>query len=100
MPVSGPSKSPDAQSQEIPELEQEPVLQQQFAWLKELRFWLSALFGFALMIGYKSLFPTQAAFVDIGAVVVASLFAAIMAGFPISKVVIGIINGLLQHSNY
>ncbi len=95
-----PSDSPDAQSHETPEPEQEPILQKQSIWLKELWFWLSAPLGFALMIGYKSLFPTQGALVDIGVVVVASLLVAIMAGFPVSKVVIEIINGLLQHSNY
>jgi hypothetical protein len=99
MSVPDSCDSPDSPSHKALELEQ-PISVTRHAWLKELRFWLSALFGFALMIGYKSLFPTQSTLVDVCAAIVASLLVTLMAGFPVTKTVIVIIKNSLEHLNY
>jgi len=82
----------DVQSDADADLEQMP--NSSLIW-NELRYWISVLAGFALMIGYKTIFPTQPPFIDICVVILASCLIAFMAGFSVRRVIVGILKGAL-----
>lgn len=80
------------------ESQQESATLHQSAWFKELRFLLSALIGFILLIYYKSLFFKLSIVIDVCILILVGLLIAIMAGFPIRQALNIIIKNLLQIS--
>ncbi|BAY12721.1 hypothetical protein [Calothrix sp. NIES-2098] len=52
--------------------------------------------GFALMIGYKSIFPIQITVIDIGVLGLVSLTVLLIAGFPIHQAIISVIKVLFE----
>ncbi|OUL37483.1 hypothetical protein BV372_00510 [Nostoc sp. T09] len=96
MPVPDSSDSSAFESQAKSKLKQESTYTHRFAWFEELRFWLSVLIGFALMIGYKVIFSIRSTVIDIGVVGLVSLIVALMAGFPIHQAIVSFIRVLFE----
>lgn len=90
--------SSDFESKVETELERKTTSLPRLAW-QEVRFWISVLGGFALMISYKSTFPTQTPAIDACVVVAAILLTAFIAGFSIRQIMIQIVKDLLQMSS-
>ena len=96
MTVPDSSDSSAVESQAQLKLEQESTSTHRFAWFQEFRFWISVLIGFALMIGYKVIFPIQSIVIDIGVVGLVSLTVLLIAGFPLHQAIISVIKILFE----
>lgn len=88
----------DFESKVETELERKTTALPRLVW-QEVRFWIAVLVGFAVMISYKSRFPTQTPAIDACVVVAVILPTAFIAGFSIRQTMIQIVKDLLQISS-